>query len=65
MSWLPRCLAPLARSVLPAICFWVPRVTPLSISFLQAPVPTTFLLLGRAQQAVASKLAAKKFGGRL
>ena len=57
-------IAMLARHARPAICFWIPRVAPLSVSFLQAPLPTAFLLLGRAHQAVASKLAAKKFSGR-
>jgi hypothetical protein len=58
-------VAVLAQHARPAICFWIPRVTPLSISFLQAPLPTALLLLGRAHHAVTSKLAARKFSGRL
>jgi hypothetical protein len=54
-------LVMVARQARPAICFWIPRVTPWSISLLQAPLPTAFVLLGRA---VALKLSARKFGGR-
>jgi hypothetical protein len=57
--------ARLAMHARPAICIWIPRVTPLSVSFFQAPLPTAFLVLSRAHRAVTSKLAARKFSGRL
>jgi len=61
----PSLLGMLLRHARPEICFWIPRVTPLYVSFLQAPLPTAFLLLSRAHQAVTSKLAARKFSERL
>lgn len=47
------------RRALPSLWFWMPRVAPVSISLLQAPLPTAFLLLGHAQRAVVMKLGAR------
>jgi hypothetical protein len=58
-------LAVLAQQARPTICFWIPRVAPISISFLQAPLPTALMLLGRVHQVMTSKLAARKFSNRL
>jgi len=58
-------LMTISRQMLPVVFLWIPRVMPWSVSLLQAPLPTAVLLFGWAQRAVALRINARKFGGRL
>lgn len=48
------------KQVFSSTFLWIPHVAPWSVSMLHAPLPTAFVLLGRAQKMVTSR-----FSGRL